>query len=142
MMGIKIPVCCHIPMFVVTVSILVTVTRCGRGGGLSPTDPPLLRSGHSVPGPARPPALHSPFIPAQPLVNFRCTVYCTVYSVHALRCSIQFSHGSRSDLSAAHASNYDNNKCTLFMGNYRNDGPHSCCHTFPGTTCLYLPVQG
>ena len=19
---------------------------------------------------------------------------------------------------------------------------HSCCHTFPGTTCLYLPVQG
>ena len=82
MMGIKIPVCCHIPMFVVTVSILVTVTRCGRGGGLSPTDPRLLRSGHSVPGPARPPALHSPFIPAQPLVNFRCTVYtvqCTLY---------------------------------------------------------------
>ena len=41
--------------------------------------------------------------------------YAVLYNVHM--------DGSRSDLSAAHASNYDNNKCTLFMGNYRNDGP-------------------
>ena len=76
-------VCC-----VVTVSILITVTRCGRGGGLSPTDPPLLRSGHSVPGPARPPALHSPFIPAQPLVNFRCAVYSVQCTCITLCCTM------------------------------------------------------
>ena len=102
----------HVCCFYIT----VTVTRCGRGGGLSSTDPPLLRS--DTPSPAPPGHPPSTLRSYPPNLSWTSAVQCTVYIHYARLYNVHM--GSRSDLSA---SNYDNNKCTLFMGNYRNDGP-------------------
>ena len=118
----------HVCCFYIT----VTVTRCGRGGGLSSTDPPLLRS--DTPSPAPPGHPPSTLRSYPPNLSWTSAVQCTYIT---LGCTM-FTWGA--DLTSLPAIMITTNAPCLWE--IIAMMAHSCCHTFPGKTCLYLPVQG